>query len=120
MMLSLSEACKTLVEEKQNPHINNAMSAMANVCLAMLKNKRFESMETNKYVAKAMTGAVILYDHVEETGVFYRSKVDIKSIIKYLKKADFDTSGLLATIRYSSKNFRSSSTPSSIRDMFTD
>jgi len=118
MMVSLSSATSDVLA--QNRHVTNAMSAMANACLAMLKNKRFESMETNKYVAKAMVGAVILFDHVYPSGVFYKSPVDIKGVIKFLKKADFDTVSLLATIRYSSKHFKDESTPRGIVDMFED
>mmetsp|Transcript_28561 Transcript_28561/g.39437 ORF Transcript_28561/g.39437 Transcript_28561/m.39437 type:complete len:305 (+) Transcript_28561:79-993(+) len=116
MMVSLSSATAACLE--QNHNVTNAMSAMANACLAMLKNKRFDSVETNKYVAKAMTGAVILFDHVDPNGVFYKSPVDIKGVIKFLKKAEFDTESLLATIRFSSKHFKDDNTPSSIVDMF--
>uniref|UniRef100_A0A7S2TZX8 CYRIA/CYRIB Rac1 binding domain-containing protein n=1 Tax=Lotharella oceanica TaxID=641309 RepID=A0A7S2TZX8_9EUKA len=116
MMVSLSSATAECLE--QNRHVTNAMSAMANACLAMLKNKRFKSVDTNKYVARAMVGAVVLFDHVYPSGVFYKSPVDIKGIIKFLKKAEFDAVSLLATIRYSSKNFKHQTTPSSITDLF--
>mmetsp|Transcript_20793 Transcript_20793/g.37031 ORF Transcript_20793/g.37031 Transcript_20793/m.37031 type:complete len:306 (+) Transcript_20793:54-971(+) len=118
MMVSLSSATDECLQ--QNRHVTNAMSAMANACLAMLKNKRFDSVDTNKYVAKAMTGAVVLFDHVHPSGVFYRSPVDIKGVVKFLKKADFDTASLLAIIRFSSKHFKDDSTPSGIIDMFED
>jgi len=101
-----------------NDQILPMVGTMANACFNMLSKKSFEKADTNLFLAKAMTGAIVLYDNVSDSGVFVRSShVQIKDAIKLLKK-DFSSSPyLLNAIRYFTKHFRNEC-PSSIQALF--
>lgn len=40
------------------------LSVMANICFEMVLNKKFDSDTTNMFCLRAMTGSIILYDHI--------------------------------------------------------
>ena len=85
MLSSLSTATGLCLE--QNQHVTNALATMCNACLGMLKNQKFESRKTCVFVARAMVGALVLFDHVNVTGAFHhRSGIQVKDIVKLLKK----------------------------------
>lgn len=93
--------------------IGHVLSTMANSCMLMLKNGK--AADTN-FVARAMTGAVVIFDHVDHAGAFHRrTPIAIKTIITILKK-DFTDLSLLNAIRYSTKNFREA--PEGIQGLF--
>eukprot|EP00954_Amorphochlora_amoebiformis_P009508 738824-Amorphochlora_amoeboformis.AAC.2 len=58
---------------RTNDKILPMIGTMANACLNMLAKKNFEKKDTNLFLAKAMTGAIVLYDHCAEMGVFNRA-----------------------------------------------
>lgn len=96
--------------------IGHVLSTMANSCMLMLKNKKTELKDIAKFVARAMTGAVVIFDHVDHAGAFHRrTPIAIKSVINILKK-DFTDLSLLNAIRYSTKNFREA--PEAIQSLF--
>ncbi|GAB5362945.1 hypothetical protein AAMO2058_000841900 [Amorphochlora amoebiformis] len=103
---------------RTNDKILPMIGTMANACLNMLAKKNFEKKDTNLFLAKAMTGAIVLYDHCAEMGVFNRgSHVQIKDAIKLLKKDFPDHPYLLNAIRYFTKHFRDDC-PTSISALF--
>lgn len=93
--------------------IGHVLSTVANSCMLMLKNGKAEDTQ---FVARAMTGAVVIFDHVDHAGAFHRrTPIAIKQIINILKK-DFTDLSLLNAIRYSTKNFREA--PEGIQGLF--
>jgi len=64
-----------------------------------------------------MTGAFVLFDHVDEIGAFNKkSVVDAKAVITLLQKDFPEEIGLLNAIRYSTKNFNDA--PDSVQSLF--
>ena len=45
---------------------------MANVCQEMVDKKRFEAEQTNMFCLRAMTGSIILFDHLHPQGAFHK------------------------------------------------
>jgi len=105
MMKSLCKSASIMAQK--NPHVGDVLSVFANSCYGMLKNNTYEKSETNLFVARAMTGACVLFDHVDVLGVFHKkSPIKIKDVIVYLKKEFPKEQPLLNSIQFSSKNFK--------------
>jgi len=102
---------------KENPRVSVTLALIANSCLKMIKCRKFEKAETNMLCARAMTGAVVLFDHVDASGAFQkRSPVQIKPIIQTLIR-DFPNDGALANaLRFTTRTFKSA--PDSIQELF--
>jgi len=100
--------CKSAIAmSNKNPHVGDVLSVFANSCYGMLKNNKYEKAETNLFIARAMTGACVLFDHVDVLGVFHKkSPIKIKDVIVYLKKEFPKEQPLLNSIQFSSKNFK--------------
>lgn len=115
MMSCLSKACNSALSRNENVKV--VLSAIANACLSMLKSKKFAKAETNLFCARALTGAVVLYDHVDPMGVFSKkSPVQVKAAIQLLKKEFPGEQTLLNAIQYSTKTFKDA--PSGIQELF--
>lgn len=96
--------------------IGYVLSTMANSCLMLLKDKVVPTDQT-LFVAQAMTGSVVIFDHVDLFGSFHRrTPIAIKQIIGILKRDFTNHLSLLNAIRYSTKNFRDA--PLNISQMF--
>mmetsp|Transcript_7989 Transcript_7989/g.11323 ORF Transcript_7989/g.11323 Transcript_7989/m.11323 type:complete len:307 (-) Transcript_7989:338-1258(-) len=119
MIDAIASATREVMEDMSySNQILPLIGTMANACLNMLSKKNFESKDTNIFLAKAMTGAIVLYDNVSETGVFVRSShVQIKEAIKLLKKDFKDHPYLLNAVRYFTKHFRDEA-PANIQALF--
>jgi len=93
--------------------IGYVLSTMANSCMLELKtNKNTLSDKDKLFLARAMTGAVVIFDHVDPLGAFHkRTPIGIKKIILLLKQDFGNDQSLINAIRYSSKNFRAAPDP---------
>jgi len=103
--------------------IVQGLSLYANVCLNMVEKDHIKEKETQLYCLRAMTADIILCDHISENGVFCRkSPVNIKSAVLVLKgKADeLGTTGLINSLKYTSKHLKDPDTPVTISDLFED
>jgi len=115
MMTSLARGSASALQ--RNEHVTTALSVMANSCLKMIRGKKFENAATNLFCARAMTGAIVLFDHTDLQGVFHKkSPISIKQAILCLKKDFPNEQSLLNAIHYSTKTFRSA--PSSVQELF--
>ena len=66
---------------------------------------------------QVMTGAIILYDHVNPTGAFdKKSQIDVKGAIKLLQ-SDNTNDAMLNALRYTTKTINNDSTQKSIKAM---
>jgi len=77
-------------------------------CANMLKTKRFSNERTNVLCARAMTGAIVMFDNIDPMGAFSkRSAINVKVCVQLLKRefAPKDFNPLLNAIHYSTKNF---------------
>jgi len=133
MMKVLSETSANFVreqeakekeKEKEKPgstkeNVTVALSTMANVCHDMVFERKFASDATNMFCLRAMTGAIILYDHISPSGAFSKkSPIDIKGCINVLKNyVASPTDGLLNALRFTTIHLNDPDTPAGIKQM---
>lgn len=96
---------------QSNPLVINALSTMAVACRAMIESKRFVRYTTNLFIARAMTGAIVVFDNVDYGGAFRKgnpteTKRAVQTII-----SDFpeDKRAMLDALHYSTKHFDTAS-----------
>ncbi len=79
---------------------------------------RFASAETNLFLARALVGAIVLFDHVDPNGAFSKkSPIPIKDVVKLLKATFPQEQALLSAIQYSTKTFKTA--PSGVAELFS-
>jgi hypothetical protein len=122
MMKVLSETTvKFLASDSSVPrdNVTTALATMANVCHEMVQQKKFESDSTNMFCLRAMTGAIILFDHLHAQGAFVKkSPINIKGCIAVLKGYTASpTDGLLNALRFTTIHLNDPETPSSIKQL---
>lgn len=115
MMSALAKGTTAALEK--NEYVTAALAAMANVCLAMIKSKKYTRPETNLFCARAMTGGIIIFDHVDAIGAFHKkSPVQIRPCVMLLKREFPKEGGLLSAIHFSTKHFKDA--PPSLQELF--
>jgi hypothetical protein len=123
MMTTLARACAWEAEDPRSVHVQDALALMANSCVKMIKQKKFSKHGTLLFCARAMTGSIVLFDHISALGVFHKkSPVQIKQAIQILKR-DFpgnDGIILLNAIQFSTKQKHFNDAPDSVKDLFAD
>jgi hypothetical protein len=122
MMKVLSETTvKFLNQDTTIPreNVTIALATMANVCQDMVFKKKFEADSTNMFCLRAMTGAIILFDHLHAQGAFHKkSPIHIKSCINVLKSYSASpTDGLLNALRFTTIHLSDPETPNSIKQL---
>jgi hypothetical protein len=129
MMNSLSETTvKFLGEDSTVPkeNVTDALATMANVCQHMVEIKTFASDQTNLFCLRAMTGAIILYDHLHPQGAFHKkSPINMRGCITVLRNfvpqaggsGNSPSAGLLNALRFTTKHLNDPETPSSIKQL---
>jgi hypothetical protein len=122
MMKVLSETTvKFLSQDTSIPrdHVTVALATITNVCQDMVARKKFESDATNMLCLRAMTGAIILYDHLHAQGAFVKkSPINIKGCINVLKGyTGSPTDGLLNALRFTTIHLNDPETPNAIKQL---
>lgn len=96
--------------------LQQMLASLANSCKSMLKAKKYSDSKAVS-CARAMTGALVLYDLVGPISVFSkRSAVATRDCIVVLQQQFPQETGLLNATKYSTKTF--SEAPTSIQDLF--
>jgi hypothetical protein len=96
------------------------LSLIANVCQGMLESKSIElSTQTKMQLLCAMTGTIILVDHLSESGVFHKkSPIRIKACIQYLKNfTDASPDFLLNSLRFTTAHLNDDTTMAEIKKL---
>jgi len=122
MMKVLSETTvKFLSSDSSVPreNVTTALATMSNVCYDMVFKKKFEADGTNMFCLRAMTGAIILFDHLHPQGAFAKkSPIYIKGSINVLKSYSASpTDGLLNALRFTTVHLNDADTPNSIKQL---
>jgi len=122
MMKVLSDTTvKFLSSDSSVPreNVTNALAAMCNVCQDMVAKKKFEADATNMMCLRAMTGAIILFDHLHAQGAFAKkSPINIKGCINVLKTYSASpTDGLLNALRFTTIHLNDPETPNAIKQL---
>jgi len=107
-------------------NVTDALATMANVCQHMVEVKTFPSESTNLFCLRAMTGAIILYDHLHLQGAFNKkSPINMRGCISVLKNFNgagsssgtSPSAGLLNALRFTTKHLNDPDTPTSIKQL---
>jgi len=122
MMNTLSQTTVSFLSQNQSVHNENvttALSIMANVCQNMVAQQKFESDSINMFCLRAMTGAIILFDHVHLAGAFSKnSPLNMRQCINTLKSyTACPTDGLLNALRFTTIHLSDPDTPNSIKKL---
>jgi len=128
MMNALSETTVKFLNEDSDSgvpkeNVSDALATMANVCQHMIEEKTFPSEETNLLCLRAMTGAIILYDHLHPQGAFHKkSPINMRGCIQVLKNyppsgGSSPAAGLLNALRFTTKHLNDVDTPGSIKQL---
>eukprot|EP00456_Euglypha_rotunda_P040656 TRINITY_DN3143_c0_g1_i8.p1 TRINITY_DN3143_c0_g1~~TRINITY_DN3143_c0_g1_i8.p1 ORF type:complete len:304 (-),score=33.40 TRINITY_DN3143_c0_g1_i8:136-1047(-) len=119
MMSCIAKATQRFVEEQSaGDAVAQVLGVMANSCQKMIKSRKFTKRDTNLFCARAMTGAIVLYDHVvPDPGVFgKKSFIQVRNHILLLQKEFPKEQSLINAIRYSTKYFASA--PPAVQALF--
>eukprot|EP01090_Pellita_catalonica_P015646 TRINITY_DN4270_c0_g1_i2.p1 TRINITY_DN4270_c0_g1~~TRINITY_DN4270_c0_g1_i2.p1 ORF type:complete len:324 (-),score=63.10 TRINITY_DN4270_c0_g1_i2:118-1089(-) len=130
MMNSLTETTVKFVDEDNSvpkSQVTEVLAVMANVCQKMVEIKKFSSDKTNLFCLRAMTGGIILYDHLHPNGAFIKkSPIAMRNCITTLKNFQGDSgsssgvkpsTGLLNALRFTTKHLNDADTPPTIRQL---
>jgi len=136
MMNSLSETTVKFIDTDQSvprDRVTDCLATMANVCQHMVEAHRFQNDQTNLFCLRAMTGAIILYDHLNAQGAFHKkSPINIRGCISVLKNftggggggtgssgSTSPSGGLLNALRFTTKHLNDPDTPANIRQLLS-
>jgi len=116
MISSLTKSCEAV--SGGGEQFQDTLASFANSCFRLLKTKKFSNPATNLLIARAMTGAIVLFDRIASgTDAFSKkSPIVTRECIQLLKKEFPKEGGLLNAIQFSTKNF--SRAPASIQSLF--
>jgi len=122
MMKMISDTTSTFLSTDTTcprENVTANLAAMANICQGMVNNKKFTSDQTNMFCLRAMTGAVILFDHVDVLGAFSKkTPINIRGVINVLKTYQTSpTDGLLNALRFTTVHLNDAQTPNNIKQM---
>jgi hypothetical protein len=121
MMKCLGETTQKYLSSnpKMNDSVHLTLATFTNACNSMVVNRRFESEQTYLFCLRAMTAAIVLYDHVHPVGAFHRrSPVNIKGCVLTLKNyKPAPPESLLNALRFTTVHLNDDDTPSSIKQL---
>lgn len=120
MMTSTAKATTELLNENAHlgVHVPRVLATIANVCLHLVKSKRFDDNATNMLCVRAMVGCIVLFDHLTPEGAFVkRSGINIRQAVQLVTKEYSDQKPLINALRYSTLHFSDDSTPAAITQM---
>jgi len=121
MMKCLGETTQKFLSSnaKINEQANLTLATMANACNSMVERKRFDNEAINLFCLRAMTAAIVLYDHVHPVGAFHkRSPVHIRACVLTLKNhKPAPPESLLNALRFTTVHLNDDDTPSSIKQL---
>lgn len=115
MISSLARAASATLQSNQ--YVTVALSTMANCCRQLIESKKFVRYDTNLFIARAMVGSIIIYDHLSNS--FRKDNATKTKKAVQLIKNEFpdQKQGLLDALHFSTKNFKDAS--QKLQDMFT-
>jgi len=101
----------------QKTEVVGGFTLMANICLEMVEQAKFQNPQTNLFCLRAMTAAIVLVDHLDDLGAFHRkTQIHIKNAIAALK-IQSGTDSLLNALRFSTVHLNDADTPAPTKQM---
>lgn len=104
--------------QEKNPQVSRVLAILANSCRKALFAKKFTDPAIINTCVRAMTAAIVIFDHIDIISVFHKkSPINIKACVALLKREEFKReTSLLNAIRYSTAHFNDA--PQSVQDLF--
>jgi len=121
MMNTVIRATKNLTTTNNNvEQVSKFLAQMSNSCYAYLTDKKFEGSENpNAMMAfRAMTGSIILYDHINPKGAFHKkSPIQIRQAVQVLKghEGKDKTDTLINALRFNTVHLNDEDTPGQVK-----
>eukprot|EP00727_Mastigamoeba_balamuthi_P007555 m51a1_g342 putative FAM49 family protein (313) ;mRNA; f:528309-529897 len=99
--------------------VASLLANLANICREMMTGRRFDNPDTSMLCLRAMTGSIILYDHVAETGAFCKkSPIRIRECITELRGyTNTPTTVLINALRFTTVHLNDVDTPASVKQL---
>lgn len=102
--------------------VTTTLASMANICRDTVENdKENENHMQEKTVMlalRAMTGAIILYDHIADAGAFHKkSPINVRACITLLKTHSLKPTGLVNALRFTTIHLNDPETPDIVKQM---
>jgi len=97
--------------------VASTLATMANACMRMVEMDTFETEPAILFCLRAMTGSVVLFDHIDDRGAFHkRSPILIRDCIELL--ADYPVAdSLLNAIKYTTVHLNHYDTPLGVKQL---
>jgi len=114
MTSSITKAAQTCDHPEQ---VQAMLASLANSCMRMIRNKKFSNPRTNLLCARAMVGAIVLFDRLGPANAFSkRSSIALRDCILVLNREFPNEKPLANAIQYSTNNFKDA--PANIEALF--
>ncbi|CEP13975.1 hypothetical protein [Parasitella parasitica] len=105
--------------------VGDCLAALWSTCFNAVSKKRNQNPETTSaFCMKVMVVSIILYDHIDANGAFYKnSPINIKHSVKAIqtitttKSNEYSATNLLSALRYNSKHLNDDTTPKGVRNL---
>jgi len=126
MMNSLTDTTVKFLEQDNTvskSNVTNTLATMANMCEYMVQSGKVTNSATRIFCLRAMTGAIILYDHIHESGAFTKkSPINMRGCITILKDKSVvedvkPLAGLLNALRFTTKHVNDPDTPANLKQL---
>jgi len=119
MMKVLIDAT-TEFDKNAKTRLIDGLSLVANLCLKALQNDDQGSEKKTMLYLCAMTGCIILVDHLSDEGAFHKkSTIRIRNCITMLKTHDMSTDFLLNSLRFTTLHLNDEQTMSAITKLLS-
>jgi len=121
MMNTVIRATKALITTNNNvEQVSKFLAQMSNSCFAFLSDKKFEGADNpNAMIGfRAMTGSIILFDHINQKGAFHKkSPIQIRQAVQALKghEGKEKTDTLINALRFNTVHLNDEDTPGQVK-----
>ncbi|KAI8058971.1 uncharacterized protein B0P05DRAFT_277397 [Gilbertella persicaria] len=102
------------------------LAALWATCFNTVSKKKNQNPEISAFCMKVMVVSIILYDHIDPNGAFYKhSPINIKNSVKIIQtinnnlnaSKECNADNLLSALRYNSKHLNDDTTPKNVRNL---
>ncbi|KAI7908233.1 uncharacterized protein BX663DRAFT_493468 [Cokeromyces recurvatus] len=115
-------------KNKLQKSVGDCLAVLWSTCFNTVNKKRNTiNHNTSTFCMKVMVACIILYDHINPNGVFYKnSPINIKNSVKAIQTTpivnlsntnDYTAANLLSALKYNSKHLNDDTTPKNIKNL---
>ncbi|KAI7896455.1 uncharacterized protein EV154DRAFT_492284 [Mucor mucedo] len=105
--------------------VGDWLAALWATCFNTVSKKKNQSPAVSAFCMKVMVVSIILYDHIDPNGAFYKhSPINIKNSVKIIQtitnlnvSKEYSATNLLSALRYNSKHLNDDTTPKGVKNL---